>query len=255
MPGGVHLSSGNYGTGSNLLLFLTGVSIMLVGAVGLALSYVALWGLEALTGLPLTETLTGLAGTADVPYYALIEVGVNLFVFTSFLLVMHLTPLAGYHGAEHKVVHCLEHFGILETTLARQSPRAHRRCGTNLLSAFLPIPLIAVPLLNLPPQWGVGPAVLVVVLGLLFRAPVGTFLQNVFTTKEPTDRELAAALNAGNLLLARWRRDPGRRLPLWRSLWVRGFPQMLLGVFVCMHLLTWIQQQLPYWLDFGHLLH
>ncbi len=39
----------------------------------------------------------------------------------------------GYHGAEHKTIHCYEHGDELTVENARKYPRLHKRCGTNFL--------------------------------------------------------------------------------------------------------------------------
>lgn len=254
MPGGVHFSSGNYGTGPNYLLFLTGVSIITLGALALALAYVLIWFAGRALGLPLTEALMGLAGGRDLPYGPLVHIAMNLVVFFCFLIVLRLSPLSGYHGAEHKVVHCLETYGVVEEHLAWASPRAHKRCGTTLLAGILPLPFIALPLLSVPVR-GLPAALAVLVLGWLGRFTVGALVQQVFTTKEPSRRQMAAALGAAEKLLAQWRRDPYRRVPWWQGLWVRGFPQMIAGVLVVTQFLDWLQTRLPFWLDFGGILH
>jgi len=249
MPGGVHLSSGNYGSAPNYMLFLTGFSIIALFGVAVTLAYLVTWTAGLFLHLPLAETLLGLAGPEDFPYLPLVQMGIDLLIFLCVLIVMRLSPLSGYHGAEHKVVHCVETYGRVDAALARTCPRAHHRCGTTLLAGLLPIPLIAVPLLSLG-LWPEAGAVLV--LGWLTRFPVGDAIQNVFTTKEPTDHQLATALAAANTLIARWRVDPDRRVPLWLGLWVRGCPQMKAGVVVAMQLLNWLNQHLPFWLDWGH---
>ncbi len=253
MPGGVHFSSGNYGTGPNYLLFLTGVVIMALGALAMALAYVLIWLAGHFSGLPLSDAFQGLANPGDVPYRVLVQIGLNLVVFLSFLVVLRVSPLAGYHGAEHKVVHCLELYGVLDYDLVWTCPRAHKRCGTTLLAGFLPIPFVAVPLLSVP-VYGAPAALAVVAVGWFTRFQVGALIQQIFTTKEPTPRQMATALRAAERLLERWRRDPSRRVPLWHGLWARGFPQMIAGVIVAVQVLNWLQLQLPFWMDFGHVL-
>lgn len=253
MPGGVHFSSGNYGTGPNYLLFLTGVSILGLGAVAMTLAYVVTWLVGYLIGLPLADSLMGLPILGVARDLVLAQIGIYLLTFMSFLVVLRASPMSGYHGAEHKVVHCLETYGVLDRALARSCPRAHRRCGTVLLSGFLPLPFIAIPLLS-QPYWGLPAAVAVVFVGWMLRFRVGFWIQNVFTTKEPTEHQLGVALRAAELLLERWRRDPYLRLPLWRAIWVRGYPQMVAGVIVATQILGWLRDQLPFWLDFTHVL-
>ena len=252
MPGGVHFSTGNYGTAPSYMLFLTGVVIILLSSLGIVLAYLLTWLLGDLLHLPLSEALMDLARPEDLPYLSFIQIGLNLLVFMCFLLVLRLSPLAGYHGAEHKVVHCLERYGRLDWDLARSSPRAHRRCGTTLLAGILPVLLVAVPLLGAG-LWQA--AVFVLVAGWMFRLPVGAAIQNIFTTREPTRHQLATALAAAQKLLVLWRAHPDRRLPLWRSLWVRGFPQMVAGVLVGTEILRWLSAQLPLWLDWTHVIY
>ena len=254
MPGGVHFSSGNYGTGPNHLLFLTGVAIMGLGAAAVSLAYVVVALAGYFTGLPLSDAFMDLAGGADVAHLPLVMVAKNLVIFLSFLVVLRLSPMSGYHGAEHKVVSCLEVYGALDPQLVWSCSRVHRRCGTTLLAGFLPVPFVAVPLLAWP-VYGPAAAIAVVAIGWYTRFWVGAAIQAIFTTKEPTQRQMDAALRAGHLLLERWNRDPYRKLPLWRSIWVRGFPQMFAGVIVAVQLLSWLQTQLPFWMDFGHVLH
>lgn len=192
MPGGVHFSTGNYGTGPSYLLFLTGVVVIAMGAAAMVLAYLLAWLAGYFSGQPLSQALMGLANASDFSYLPFVQIGTNLLVFFCFLLVLRLSPMSGYHGAEHKVVHCLETYGVLDRGLVRISPRAHRRCGTTLLAGFLPIPLIAVPLLALP-VWGPPAAMAVVVVGWFARFRVGAAVQQVFTTKEPTDRSTWAS--------------------------------------------------------------
>jgi hypothetical protein len=252
MPGGVHFSSGNYGTAPSYMLFLTGLVIILLSSLALVLAYVATWLLGVWLHLPLSEALMELVQPEDLSYLPFLQIGLNLLVFLCFLIVLRLSPLSGYHGAEHKVVHCLETYGRLDSDLARACPRAHRRCGTTLLAGILPIMLIGLPLLETG-LWAA--ALLVLVAGWMFRFRVGAAIQNVFTTKEPTDHQLATAVAAADKLVSLWRARPDRRLPLWRSLWVRGFPQMIAGVVVGTEVLRWLGTYLPFWLDWTHVLH
>lgn len=252
MPGGVHFSSGNYGTAPAYMLFLTGLSVILLSSLGIVLAYVVTWLLGQLLHLPLAEALMQLARPEDLPGLPFVQMGLNLLVFLCFLIVLRLSPLSGYHGAEHKVVHCLERYHRLDRDLARACPRAHRRCGTTLLAGVLPVLLLSIPLLETG-LWSA--AAVVLVAGWWFRFPVGAAIQNVFTTREPTPHQLDTAVAAAHDLLIQWRHDPHRHLPLWRSLWVRGFPQMVAGVLVGTQLLRLLSVHLPLWLDWTHMLY
>ena len=55
MMGGVHLSTRTFGTGSGGRLFLTGLTLMSIGALGMVLTYVILWLVGPVVGAPLVE--------------------------------------------------------------------------------------------------------------------------------------------------------------------------------------------------------
>jgi len=243
--GGVHLSTSTLGTASFWRLVVTGLALMAMGGVALVLSYVVLWMIEQVTGTPLVEVLLQVvAPTAGVQYVIWQIVG-NLVTFFLFLVVVRLTPLAAYHGAEHKVVHAIERYGYPTREIAREMPRVHPRCGTTLLAGILPAFLIAAPLLLVAPVL----ALIVVLLGWSFRYAVGGLIQQYLTTKEPNDKQLAAGLDAGHKLLDDWRRNPHRQPSVVVSLWHRGFVQLLIGVLVGSQLLQWVYQHLHIWLD------
>jgi len=210
---------------------------MAMGGAALVLSYVVLWTIEQITGTPLVEVLLQvIAPTAAVQYV--------IWQFL-FLLVVRLTPLSAYHGAEHKVVHAIERYGYPTREMAREMPRVHRRCGTTLLAGILPAFLIAAPLLLVMPVL----AVVVVLLGWTFRYQVGALIQQYLTTKEPNDKQLAAGLEAGYKLLDDWHHNPHTDLSPFVSLWHRGFVQLLVGVLIGSQLLHWVYQYLHIWLD------
>ena len=227
------------------MLFLTGFAIIMLSGVGLILSYVVIWMLGAIFHLPLSAALMGLADGADIPMFPLVQVGINLLVFLCFLIVLRV-PLSGFHGAEHKFVHCLELYGRVDAHLARGCPRAHRRCGTTLLVGVLPIPLIALPLLGTS-LWPLAP--LMVVGGWMVRLPVGAAIQNIFTTREPTDHQLQTALAAADLIVSRWRENPYRRLPLGTRCGSGASRRWSRGSWWLPSLMQWIGAQLPFWLD------
>lgn len=246
MPGGVFMSVGVARTAGDLALIATGLSIALLGALGLVLTYVVSWLLEQLTALPLTGILLMAAPPVDPEQAPWIELGLNLLTVFSFLLLMRISPLSGYHAAEHKVISAIEHFGQPTMENARLMPRAHIRCGSNLLAGILPVLLIAQPLYVISPI----AAVAVVILGWSFRFHTGYFIQQVFATKEPTDRQLRAGLEAGRKILRLWHENAGRPVPPLISFWRRGLLQMFAGMILGMMLLQQLYQHLHVWLDF-----
>jgi len=243
--GGVHLSTPSFGTASFWQLVVTGLALMAMGGTSLGLSYVVLWTIGQVTAFPLVEVQFQMAGPAAATSYVACQILVNLVSFFLFLLVVRLTPLAAYHGAEHKVVHAIELYGYPTREMVREMPRVHPRCGTTLLAGILPAFLVAAPLLLVAPAL----AVVVVLLGWTFRYPVGALIQQHLTTKEPSDKQLAAGLQAGRQLLDNWYRNPHTDLSPLVSLWHRGFIQLIAGVLIGSQLLGWAYQHLHIWLD------
>ncbi|MBC7289653.1 MAG: DUF1385 domain-containing protein, partial [Armatimonadetes bacterium] len=220
MPTGVHLSDGWSRTSSNFELFLTGLAIMGLAAIAAVLSYIVVWVLDGFTSAPLTALMLGAVTGPVSPDLAYWQAAVNLIMFGSFLAVLRLSPLSGYHAAEHMTVAAIEKFGRLDPDLVAQMPRAHPRCGTTLLAGFLPALLVGFPL------WDAQPvaAAVIVVAGWLVREKVGYVLQQYLTTKKPSRRQLEAGLRAGQRVLSKAGRHPPTS-PAFR-VWQRGFIQM-----------------------------
>ena len=244
MLGGVHLSTGSCGTGGFWQLAVSGLGIAAALGVGMALTYIELWLLEHWTTVGAASALLG-PGTGDAATATLAGSLSLILPFCNFLLVLRLSPLSGYHAAEHKVVAAIEAYGELNWDQVVTMPRAHPRCGTVLLLGILPAMLIAYPMLHTNPLL----AVVVAVLGWMLRYRVGYFIQQHFTTKTPTPEQLRAGIAAGRQILDHWRRHPYQRVAPARNLWNRGLPQMLAGVVLGQCLLTRIMEYLPRWLD------
>ena len=246
MPHGVFLSTGNVGSASGLSLFVTGFTIVCLGLLSAVPTYLIAWLAEQQLHLSLPALMLQIGGPADPVTAALCRAAINLVSLLVFLLVLRVSPLAGYHAAEHMTVHAIEHFGIYgwEPYVAAM-PRAHPRCGSNLLSGVLPALTVGLPLA------GVAPVVAVVValVGWRTRHAIGFFLQNTFTTKPPTARQLEAGIGAGRRVLERWLATPATRLPLAHSLWRRGIPQLVAGVMAATYAFGAVADHLHTWLD------
>ena len=246
MPGGVFMSTGNARTAGDLALVATGLSITLLGACALTLTYLVSWLVEQLLSLPLTGILLMAAPTVDAQAAPWIDIGLNLLMLLCFLTLMRVTPLSGYHAAEHKVIGAIEHFGEPTLETARIMPRAHIRCGSNLLAGVLPLLLVAQPL------WGVSPlaAAAIIVFGWSLRFHTGYLIQQIFATKEPTEHQLRVGLAAGTRIVKLWRETMGRPVPPLVSFWRRGMIQMLVGMIAGSSLVNLLYQHLHVWLDF-----
>lgn len=249
MPTGVFLSSGAYGSGAAWELVLSGFGIIFMGGLSLVPTYLLLWLADRHLHLSLPSVLLQLGGPADPNLAALARVVTNVMGFLVFLLVLRFSPLAGYHAAEHMTVHAVEHYGAWgwEPYVA-QMPRAHRRCGSNLLAGILPALLVGVPLLHAGSPLLMGAAAVVAAAGWRLRHPMGFFVQNCFTTKPPSPAQLERGMAAARRVLAQWERDPSPRVPVARMLWGRGLPQMLAGVTAAMYLMGFVGSHLPHWL-------
>ena len=85
---------------------------------------------------------------------------VAVFVFYIWLIgrMSDIKRMFGYHGAEHKTIHCYEHGLPLTPENARQFPRLHVRCGTAFLIMVIIIAILVytvTPLNALISAWGV----------------------------------------------------------------------------------------------------
>lgn len=246
MPHGVFLSTGTASTASALSLVVTGLFIVTLGAFSLVPTYMVAWTIEQLIHVPLAAVVLQIGGPADPVTAALAHMGVNVLSFLMFLVVLRASPLAGYHAAEHMTVHAIEHFGVQGwQEHVEAMPRAHLRCGSNLLSGILPALLLGAPLLAVAP-----PVALLVALGGWYtRRRLGFFLQNYFTTKPPSRRQREAGIAAGESVLRQWLADPAPTMSRARAMWLRGMPQMVMGVAAAVWILEPLVQRLHLWLD------
>ena len=85
---------------------------------------------------------------------------VAVFVLYIWLIgrMSDIKRMFGYHGAEHKTIHCYEHGLPLTPENARQFPRLHVRCGTAFLIMVMIIAILVytvTPLNALISAWGV----------------------------------------------------------------------------------------------------
>jgi hypothetical protein len=244
--GGLHLATGNYGTAPWWQLLVSGLGIVGALAIAMVLTYVELFLLDKGLG---TQFSLGLLGTAAQPSggaMLYVNMALQLLPMGNFLIALRLSPLSGYHAAEHKVVGAIEAFGGVREEQVVEMPRAHPRCGTVLLFGIIPAMLIAFPL------WSTNPlaAVAVAFIGWSLRYRVGYFIQQYFTTKPPTPGQLRAGMEAGSKILRLWASDPDRQVSIAKGLWTRGLPQMIAGVLVGQWLMGLVYEHLHVWLDF-----
>lgn len=239
-PLGVYLTTGSASAAAgNLGLFLSGVAIAVMIGLAHVLALGVMKGIAALSGFPLSAYLDSPPlvlppNLLDLPFYVLAVLTIVLF-----MALMRLSPLAGYHAAEHMTVHAIEVGEPLTPDYVRRMQRVHPRCGTNLLAA-------AGIFLIIVSQFGGEVAVLfgllIVILG--WRA-AGAWLQYFVTTRDPSDRQLESGIAAGRQLLERYQERPGYQAVGFERVWRLGFVQTLVGLLTTTWLLQKLAEHLP----------
>lgn len=239
-PLGVWLTDGRASGGApNLGLFLTG----LILSIGLMLSTALIVaGAGALRPEWGAMAYSGRLGAAVEPsnVFNTITALIQGFLFLMFFRVL---PLSGVHAAEHQTVWALERGLPLTVENVRQMPRAHPRCGTNLvaLGGLLTIGIQHLP--EITPNW-----ILVVFIAAFFGwRSLGTALQNVFMTRPATDKQIESGIRAANEVMEKYQAQPFAAPPLPLRLLNNGMiwsaAGMMLGLFVLDSLLSWVMLQ------------
>lgn len=241
-PLGVHLTTGAITAGAgNLGLYLAGVGMMIMleaarGAVVLLmmlLDKVFSTHLLMMAASPPVGNLSFAALRADIVPYAMMALQIILF-----LLFLRLSPVAGYHAAEHQVVHAIEAGEPLVPGIVTRMPRAHPRCGTNLMAAFTLFIIVASVLGN---QTGVLIAFLVVLAG--WRA-IGYYLQQYITTKPPAPKHVQNGIKVGEELLAKYRAEPNKPADGWTRIWNMGIIQVAMGFITILAFDQWLSPRM-----------
>lgn len=167
---------------------------------------------------------------------------IAVFIFYIWLIgrMSDIKRMFGYHGAEHKTIHCFEHGLPLTPENARSFPRLHVRCGTAFLIMVMIIAIFVytvVPLGLLIDAWGVpdGPLklALVIVVRILLMPVIAGIAYEItvkwagshpdnplvkvvlwpgmqmqyLTTREPDDGQIECAIAAMQLVLEREQRE------------------------------------------------
>ena len=167
---------------------------------------------------------------------------IAVFIFYIWLIgrMSDIKRMFGYHGAEHKTIHCFEHGLELTPENARSFPRLHVRCGTAFLIMVMIIAIFVytiIPVGLLIEAWGVpdGPVklALVILIRILFLPVIAGISYEItvrwagshpsnplvkvilwpglqmqyLTTREPDDGQIECAIEAMRLVLERERRE------------------------------------------------
>jgi CBS domain-containing protein len=223
-PFGVYLTgAGLRGGVSDTALYLTGAMMGLL-VIGLQLALPFLFGaVQNATGWPVAaladSPAAGLGNWMDVA-----GIFVRALPYLFFIVLIRLTPVAGYHAGEHQTVWAIERGEPLVPEVVARMPRPHPRCGTNLVTGMIIFDVVR----NVDPYWG---PYLAMIAALLFWRRLGHYVQLYFTTRPATPKQLESGIKAGKELLEKYRQNPGGPAvePLVVRLWNLGLLKILLG--------------------------
>lgn len=234
-PLGVYLTTGSISGGAGSIgLYLTGISLGIMMILAKLIGDRLVIKLNTLAMHSLPPQLS--AKIASMGIYDLVTAILSIGIM---LMLLRLSPLAGYHAAEHMTVHAIEHGEDLSPDIVRRMPRVHPRCGTNLLAALSVFMLIT-------SQFGGEMAALVAVLVVIVgRKALGDWMQSVFTTKPPSDRQLANGIAAGEEILRRFHEHPNRQVYGFARIWNMGFLQAAAGMSTVLFVVYLIGKLFP----------
>jgi CBS domain-containing protein len=171
---------------------------------------------------------------------ALWTVGADVIALLVFLVTMRSTMLAGYHAAEHQTVHAIERCEPLVPEIVARMPRAHPRCGTNLMAAVTEF-LLLQNLFRLSPDLDTQTATIFAGLITMFTwRSLGTLLQERFTTRSASRRQIQSGIAAGTELMTKYRNSPPSRPRLWRRIWCMGMLQSMAGMAGAVGIGLWL---------------
>jgi len=224
-PLGVYLTNGSVRAGAgNFGLFLSGVSLGLSVFASWLIVWGIAWAAQALTGLPVRDLLEKPFVPGAPRWLYSVEWIAPILAVCVIMLIIRLSPLSGYHAAEHMTVHALEVGEELTPASVRSMSRVHARCGTNLLAAS------AVFLIIVEAFSGETAVLLAMVVVVVGWRGIGAHMQRVATTKTPSERQIANGVRAGKELVARFMEQPSYQAYGFVRLWNTGILQSLGGL-------------------------
>jgi hypothetical protein len=222
-PLGVYLVGGGQRGGvSDFAMMLNGAALGLCLPALIYLQNTLAMTLEKFTGLPiraLAESApTGLLTWMDGVYFFF-----QLLPFLVLMLLIRLTPVAGYHAGEHQTVWAIERGEPLTPESVARMPRPHPRCGTNLIVGLMLFQLFQ----------SVNP-LLAFIVTVLFWRRLGYYAQLYLTTRPATRKQIESGIKAGKEVLEKYRENPGAmtRQSLFQRIWNFGLIQSIIGMVI-----------------------
>ncbi|MEO6907302.1 MAG: DUF1385 domain-containing protein [Abditibacteriaceae bacterium] len=233
-PLGVWLTDGHISAGAPTFgLFLSGMLMGLCFIFSYAAMAIILYGLSSSFHTDwLTQFVSGRIGADSTSggWLSLIMTAAQGFLF---LGAFRLLPIAGTHAAEHQTVWAMERGLELIPENVKQMPRAHPRCGTNLVALA---GLIEIVFQHLP-SFDPGTILFALLFVYLFWRNLGEWLQNWFTTRPANAKQLQSGIDAGLALQQKYQEQPvvvtsfGRRLFNSGLIYSAAGMILMLGVF------------------------
>lgn len=221
-PLGVYLTTGRVSGGAgSLALISTGIVMFSVNLLSIVLQEWVGRRLGTLT--PLSALFDALPVTVRDTSGEVLTTVLQMAVF---LILLRLSPIAGYHAAEHQVVHALERSEPLFVENVRAMPRVHPRCGTNLVAGVFLLLLIGTALW---PFLGYAGYAVSGVVALAYWRTLGGWMQQHLTTRPATDAQIESGIRAARQLLDEHNRAPYAAVRPHVRLWRMGFLQILVG--------------------------
>ena len=160
-----------------------------------------------------------IVGTEKPLLFNILDGSIKLTLLILYILVLSLfketRKIFEYHGAEHKVIGCLEAKKKLTVKNCKTYQKEHKRCGTNFLFFVVFVSILVYLAIPLKMAWyynlGLRVAFLPIIAGIsyevlrfndkyqnkltnLFSIP-GILMQKL-TTKEPDDKQLEVGIKA-----------------------------------------------------------
>jgi len=209
-PLGVYMTDGKHMAGSKMPgLVLTGITF------GIMVTFI--------------QIITGIIFRYVNPGYAVIIIA----QLALFILFLRLTPFVKYHAAEHQTIHAIEKGLPLNPETVRMQPRAHKRCGTNLMMLLAGVQIVLLLSLQLS-KISLLLQFIFLVAGFMFvfsnwrRA--GMWIQKYFTTAKASDKQINNAINVGEEILSLHKQDTSPNCPnIFQKVWYMGIIQILAG--------------------------
>ncbi|HLO99865.1 MAG TPA: DUF1385 domain-containing protein [Fimbriimonas sp.] len=142
------------------------------------------------------------------------------------MAIFRFLPIAGYHAAEHQVVHAIEKGELLTPEVVARMPRVHPRCGTNLAVGVTMFGGIS------QSNWIADTDIRLIVAlfaTLFFWRAIGSLVQLYITTRKPNLKQIQSGIDAGNELLKNYAIHGTENVTPFQRIWNSGLLHVMAG--------------------------